>query len=371
MTSPPPPILLRLSLNQPTPTHQLDLQYYVQFPTKGNSLRTGREFQALDRSCRQYIRTLTFDNTTPFFPRRRFNKMSLTDAEPRTHVKTIALTNRFLDWCNNNAKNEPWWLLFFNEKSTVHHSTTTDTLLALGKRQQAKRWNQYFTQTREAQLLMKATLALIKNKPVTVLMEPAAGNGSLCHLFPSYYQCVSIDIDPELCALYGWKCANFLTQTRTDLALQNVPTSAVCVVTNPPFVLHGQGDNGDNTGSSEIGKVGEDGEKSAAAAAAGKRAADERDGGLAAQFVHHALTFADTVCMILPARFAQQHACIAPDSVDSWLVGNTMPSQFDLGQDHYKVITQPTVICIFCRRNGIGKSQDERKENACRNEKNN
>ena len=164
-------------------------------------------------------------------------------------------------------------------------------------------------------MLINAALELIDDQ-VVVLMEPCAGNGSLQQLFPSSYKTVAIDIDPDLCYTHGWICGDFLTLEHHDLDLVDVPPRAICVVANPPFVEHRK---------------------------------SERQC-LASQFVRKSLAFADTCVMLLPSRFAKTHCTVAPDGVESFVVGNVMHSRFYLGKDHFKEITQPTIIVVFRRR---------------------
>ena len=164
-------------------------------------------------------------------------------------------------------------------------------------------------------MLINAALKFIDDQ-VVVFMEPCAGTGSVQKLLPVAYKIVAIDIDPSLCHTHGWFCGDFLTLEHHDLDLVDVPPRAICVVTNPPFVQHCK---------------------------------TERTC-LASQFIHKSLTFADTAVMLLPERFAKTHRNVAPYGFESFVVGNVMPSRFDLGKDHFKVITQPTIIVVFRRR---------------------
>jgi hypothetical protein len=99
--------------------------------------RNANDFKALDRAAR---RSSSVTIACPF-PRRRFNKMSLAD-DPRSHIKTINLTNAFLRCCHENARGEDWWLAFLTP-SNQSSSVTVEKSNAAAARLQARQWNQY------------------------------------------------------------------------------------------------------------------------------------------------------------------------------------------------------------------------------------
>jgi hypothetical protein len=95
---------------------------------------------------------------------------------------------------------------------------------------------------------------------------------------------------------------------------------------------------------------------------------ERRDGALARKFIEKSLEFADTVCMILPARFAKQHYGISNDlNVNSWIVGNILPSRFDLGLEKFKVITHKCVTVVFQRHNSGKRDRVEISEDSEKN----
>ena len=259
-------------------------------------VRTGTDFQALIRASRRS--KLKF---AVVFPQKKFYKMTTTD-DPRTHVKTLKLVNAFFKSCEELAQDQPWWPLFLSTSMVSETQTRHDGVQQQQQRQQrqqAQQWNQYFTRTHEAQSLVNVALKVMP-AAVSVLMEPAAGTGNICNLFPSQYKRITMDVDPELCFLYGWTCADFLSLTRDQV--DNIPpTSAVCVVTNPPFVAHG---NGGGHGGGDGGGDGKCVDNS-------DNNSTTRDGTLATQFIQKSLVFADTVVMLLPARFSKTHQQIA------------------------------------------------------------
>ena len=99
--------------------------------------RTATDFKTLDRAARRSS-TVTIDLP---FPRRRFNKMSLAD-DPRSHMKTINLTNAFLRCCHENAHEEDWWLAFLTPLKQASLATIAEADVATA-RLQARQWNQY------------------------------------------------------------------------------------------------------------------------------------------------------------------------------------------------------------------------------------
>jgi len=99
--------------------------------------RTATDFKTLDRAARRSS-TVTIDLP---FPRRRFNKMSLAD-DPRSHMKTINLTNAFLRCCHENAHEEDWWLAFLTPSKQASSATIAE-VDAAAARLQARQWNQY------------------------------------------------------------------------------------------------------------------------------------------------------------------------------------------------------------------------------------
>jgi hypothetical protein len=339
------PTLLGILPSQSSPTnHQLERQYLVNVPdaTKQQTIvRTGKDFQALIRASRRS--KLKF---TVVFPQTKFYKMTTMD-DPRTHTKTLNLVNAFFKSCNDLAQDQPWWPLFLSTSLVSETQTRHDEVQQQQQqqqRQQAQQWNQYFTRTHEAQSLVNVALTAMP-AAVSVLMEPAAGTGNICNLFPAPYKRITFEVDPELCSLYGWTCADFLSLTRDQV--DNIPpTSAVCVVTNPPFVAHGNGGGHGSHGGHGGGKCVDNNDNNSTT----------RDGTLATQFIQKSLEFADTVVMLLPARFSKTHQQIALDNnVESWVVGGVVPSRFDLGKDALKVITHRCVQIVFQRRQSVGK----------------
>lgn len=121
--------------------------------------------------------------------------------------------------------------------------------------------------------------------------------------------------------------ADYLTTTKASLGLEDVANRDIAVVTNPPFVSHG-----------------EDG---------------ARDPSLASSFVQHALSMADTVVMLLPARYARaewQEGAMAGcgREVACWTVGDVRRAKFQMG-GNVKEVTQPSVFVVFrvCHDSGV------------------
>ena len=285
-------------------------QYHLTIFNDENAIRTASDFRALDRSSRR-----SDVNFNVQFPRKRLKKMTLTD-DPRTQTKTTKLMNEFFRCCHDYAKDEVWWQSFLCPTTAI--SNSTESIQSSQRRQQARSWNQYFTQEKEARLLMEVALEVIDER-VTILMEPAAGNGSIAKLFPSSFQSITVDIDVELCTTFGWIHGDFLTLKQCDLGLQKVSSSSVCVITNPPFVKF--------------------------------LAGAERDADLAANFIRQSMMMANTMVCLCPERFRTQHVEVRKTmaNVDSWVVGSTMKARFDLGIEHFKQITQPSIIVVFQR----------------------
>lgn len=332
-----------------------------------NTTRTASDFRTLDRASRR-DKTIELQST---FPTTKFFKMNSND-DPRSHTKTIAITNTFLQSCHNNASHQPWWASFLtpatselssssssssissssiNSSSSSSSFSSTTTIHSSSKKQQARKWNQYFTREKEAQQLITTALEIIDDKKVKILLEPAAGTGSLVKLFPKSFAHLTIDIDPELCTLYGWKCADFLTLCKKDLGLVKVKKSAVCVITNPPYVLHGRDVQKEVNGSETSKNIGMHVHENQSKKDMIHNGVDtsERDGNLIFQFIQKSLLMADTCVCLCPVRFTKQHSNINIAGIDSYIVGDVLNSKFDLGIDKYKSITQPTVIVVYTR----------------------
>ena len=374
--------LQHLSKKKSTSFKSTDESIYHLTLNNINTTRTASDFRTLDRASRR-DKTIELQST---FPTTKFFKMNSND-DPRSHTKTIAITNTFLQSCHNNASHQPWWASFLtpatselssssssssilsssiNSSSSSSSFSSTTTIHSSSKKQQARKWNQYFTREKEAQQLITTALEIIDDKKVKILLEPAAGTGSLVKLFPKSFAHLTIDIDPELCTLYGWKCADFLTLTKKDLGLVKVKKSAVCVITNPPYVLHGRDVqkevNGSET-SKDIGMHvhenqskkdmihnGVDTSGSTTSQNINNTSQEkERDGNLIFQFIQKSLLMADTCVCLCPVRFTKQHTNINIAGIDSYIVGDVLNSKFDLGIDKYKSITQPTVIVVYTR----------------------
>ena len=304
--------------------------YEVAFSSSFNdsqmqSFRSLADFVALSRAVRREK-----DMEPPpqgGFPLRRFRKMS-PDDDPRQHTKIIALVNAFLSHCSEHAQNKPWWQVFCVSSRGGGNSDSKQRLRA-----QAKAWQQYFTPATEAAAVMDVARKILRNKGgmmPSVWVEPAAGAGDICGLFPGDgSRSVCIDIDPKLCLEYGWRNGDFLRLSREDILCSGAKallplTKDVVVVTNPPFVAY------------SVDTV------------------EGRDGGLAHAFVRHSLKLGDVVVMLLPERFVRQeerdaatHGC--EGRVVSQVHGEARCTRFDLGQERFKTITQRTVIVSFVR----------------------
>ena len=205
------------------------------------------------------------------------------------------------------------------------------------RRQQVRAWNQYFTPASEANAVMDVARKILAQRlqTPTVWVEPAAGAGDICGLFPpddDDSRSVCIEIDPTLCSERGWLNRDFLTLAREDVfggSGQTLPATAdVIVVTNPPFVGYAESVEGKTI----------------------------RDGKLAHAFVRHSLQLGDVVVMLLPKRFVRQderdaaiRGCHQEERVVSRVHGAVRQTRFELGAERYKKITQPCVIVSFVR----------------------
>lgn len=260
------------------------------------------------------------------FPLRRFRKMSPRD-DPRQHTKIIALVNVFLEHCSKHARDKTWWQVFCEGDGGDGDCHGGD----IERRQQARAWNQYFTSAAEARTLMNVALEIMAEKKwkPAVWLEPAAGAGDICSLFPTNddeSRSVCVDIDPALCSEHGWLNRDFLGLSREDIFGKGPASPAmadVIVVTNPPFVAHAE---------------------------------SLRDGGLAHAFVRHSLMMGDVVLMLLPERFARREereaairGCHEEERVVSRVHGEVRRARFDLGAERFKRITQPCVVVSFLR----------------------
>lgn len=287
------------------------------------------EFVALARGARRRHHP----KSLPPFPLRKFRKLSPKD-DPRNHIKTIALVNKFLQDCSEQAKHEAWWQVFCCGEGFPN--------IMSERRQKVRAWNQYFTPSIDAHALMDVTKGILAEmgKSPSVWVEPAAGAGAICSLFPNNISLsVCIEVDPMLCDKYGWYNHNFLTLSRAEIlqisgnfSMSLPAKDDVVVVTNPPFVEYSESDDGEPT----------------------------RDGALAAKFVRHSLQLGNIVVMLLPERFTKQEVRDAAifgceGCVTSKVHGEVRRTHFHLGQEKFKKITQPCVIVSFVRNIAAGR----------------
>lgn len=291
------------------------------------------DFIALARAVRRQGRNLL--EAAPRFPLRRFKKMSPFD-DLRTHTKTISLVNNFLEFCHQHAPNAVWWQAFLHAHDDdlhKHNSCGDEDLQAAqigaGQRQlQARMWNQYFTPSEDARAVVGVAEQILHRRKVKFWIEPAAGAGDICRLFPENgSKRICIDIDPALCAEHGWLNGNFLELSQMEIfGKRHIETKDAVVCTNPPFVAYNEN----------------------------KGASCRRDGKLAHEFIRHSLDFADVCVFLLPERFAREEERLraihdARGHIVSTVHGEVRRIRFNLGTEHFKTITQPAIIVSFER----------------------
>lgn len=181
--------------------------------------------------------------------------------------------------------------------------------------QRARELNQYFTNEKSARALVDLALAHLPLRADSdqrtrlhdwAFVEPSAGDGALFRHFPEEIGFrVGVDLDATLARDHGWVCGDFLTLSREDLGLGDVPRERTVAVVNPPF-------------------------------------ADDNGRDLPLRFLERALNLAETVAIGFPARLGAR----VPPYLLSAMVFSSEPARVPYSFCGRRVL-QPSVFKVF------------------------